>query len=74
MRRRSRRGSTRSSRISALGAAKLVALHHPDNRCSQRAHEKLGIRHTHHELYPPTGLQHVGYELEIGASTGRLAP
>jgi [ribosomal protein S5]-alanine N-acetyltransferase len=55
-----------------LGAAKLVALHHPDNRGSQRALEKLGFRHTHHELYPPTGRMHVGYE--IGASTGRLAP
>ncbi len=46
-----------------LGAAALFAGHHPDNHSSQRTLEKLGFRHTHHELYPPTGLEHPGYEL-----------
>jgi RimJ/RimL family protein N-acetyltransferase len=46
-----------------LGAAALFAGHHPANRGSQRALEKLGFRYTHHELYPPTGLEHPGYEL-----------
>jgi len=46
-----------------LGAASLFAGHHPDNAGSQRTLEKLGFRFTHHELYPPTGLMHPGYEL-----------
>jgi [ribosomal protein S5]-alanine N-acetyltransferase len=46
-----------------LGASALFAGHHPDNHGSQRALEKLGFRYTHHELYPPTGLEHPGYEL-----------
>lgn len=46
-----------------LGASSLFAGHHPDNAGSARALEKLGFRYTHHELYPPTGLEHPGYEL-----------
>jgi RimJ/RimL family protein N-acetyltransferase len=46
-----------------LGATALFAGHHPDNHGSRRALEKLGFRYTHHELYPPTGLEHPGYEL-----------
>jgi [ribosomal protein S5]-alanine N-acetyltransferase len=46
-----------------LGAAALFAGHHPDNAGSQRTLEKLGFRFTQHELYPPTGLMHPGYEL-----------
>ena len=45
-----------------LGAAFLFAGHHPDNVGSQRTLEKLGFCFTHHELYPPTGLMHPGYE------------
>jgi RimJ/RimL family protein N-acetyltransferase len=43
-----------------LGAAALFAGHHPENHGSRRTLEKLGFRYTHHELYPPTGLQHPG--------------
>jgi [ribosomal protein S5]-alanine N-acetyltransferase len=46
-----------------LDAATLFAGHHPENHGSRRALEKLGFRYTHHELYPPTGLEHPGYEL-----------
>jgi RimJ/RimL family protein N-acetyltransferase len=46
-----------------LGAKALFAGHHPDNVASQRTLEKLGFRYTHHELYPPTGREHPGYEL-----------
>ncbi len=41
----------------------LFAGHHPENDASRRTLEKLGFRFTHHELYPPTGLMHPGYEL-----------
>jgi len=47
----------------ALGARALFAGHHPDNEASRRTLEALGFRYTHDELYPPTGLQHPGYEL-----------
>ncbi len=46
-----------------LGAPALFAGHHPDNHGSRAALAKLGFRYTHDELYPPTGLQHPGYEL-----------
>jgi len=46
-----------------LGASALFAGHHPANHGSRRTLEKLGFRYTHHELYPPTGLEHPGYEL-----------
>jgi [ribosomal protein S5]-alanine N-acetyltransferase len=44
-----------------LDAASLFAGHHPENHGSRRALEKLGFRYLHHELYPPTGLQHPCY-------------
>ena len=47
-----------------LGATSLFAGHHPANRRSRQALEQLGFRYTHHELYPPTGLEHPGYELQ----------
>jgi RimJ/RimL family protein N-acetyltransferase len=46
-----------------LGCAGLFAGHHPENHGSRRALDKLGFRYVHHELYPPTGLQHPCYEL-----------
>ena len=46
-----------------LGATVLFAGHHPDNHGSKRSIERLGFSYTHHELYPPTGLEHPGYEL-----------
>jgi ribosomal-protein-alanine N-acetyltransferase len=46
-----------------LGVTSLFAGHHPDNAGSRATLEKLGFRYTHDELYPPTGLEHPGYEL-----------
>jgi RimJ/RimL family protein N-acetyltransferase len=46
-----------------IGATALFAGHHPDNVASGKTLAKLGFRYTHHELYPPTGLSHPGYEL-----------
>jgi RimJ/RimL family protein N-acetyltransferase len=42
----------------------LFAGHHPENAGSKKALEKLGFRYLHHELYPPTGLQHPCYMLD----------
>jgi len=41
----------------------LFAGHHPSNRSSAHTLAKLGFCYTHHELYPPTGMEHPGYEL-----------
>ncbi|HEY5928656.1 MAG TPA: GNAT family N-acetyltransferase [Kofleriaceae bacterium] len=46
-----------------LGAAALFAGHHPENTASRGTLSRLGFGFTHHELYPPTGLMHPGYEL-----------
>jgi [ribosomal protein S5]-alanine N-acetyltransferase len=46
-----------------LDALALFAGHHPDNAASRRTLERLGFAYTHHEHYPPTGLDHPGYEL-----------
>jgi RimJ/RimL family protein N-acetyltransferase len=46
-----------------LGVTALFAGHHPDNHGSRRTLERLGFRYTHHELYPPTGLQDCCYVL-----------
>lgn len=46
-----------------VGASGLYAGHHPDNESSRRVLESLGFRYTHHELYPPTGLDEPCYEL-----------
>jgi RimJ/RimL family protein N-acetyltransferase len=55
----------------ALAATSLFAGHHPENQASQKTLGKLGFRYTHHELYPPTGLQHPSYELrQAPASRG----
>ena len=48
----------------AVGARRLFAGHHPENAASRRALAKLGMRYTHDELYPPTGLLHPSYILE----------
>ena len=47
-----------------LIASALFAGHHPQNAASRRILAKLGFRHTHDELYPPTGLHHQSYLLE----------
>ncbi len=46
-----------------LNALGLFAGHHSDNSASKRALERLGLRYTHHELYPPTGRNHPSYLL-----------
>ncbi len=46
-----------------LGVDALFAGHHPENAGSRRVLERLGFRYVYDELYPPTGLQHPGYEL-----------
>lgn len=51
-----------------LGALRLVAGHHHENRASQRTIEKLGFRYLRHELFPPTGLEHPLYALDAGDS------
>jgi RimJ/RimL family protein N-acetyltransferase len=48
----------------AIGATALTAGHHPENDRSRGILSKAGFRHTHHELYPPTGLQHPMYRLD----------
>jgi len=49
-----------------LGVRALFAGHHPANDGSRRVLERMGFRYSHHELYPPTGLEHPGYLLERG--------
>ena len=46
-----------------LDAAAVFAGHHPDNETSRRILEKIGFKYTHHEFYPPTGLDHPSYLL-----------
>ncbi len=46
-----------------LGVSALFAGHHPNNVASANVLRKLGFRYTHHELYPPTGLEHPSYLL-----------
>ena len=46
-----------------LGVQRLFAGHNPKNEASRRLLAKLGFRHTHDELYPPTGLLHPSYML-----------
>ena len=46
-----------------LRAPAVGAGHHPDNAGSKQALLKLGFTYSHHELYPPTGLEHPGYVL-----------
>ena len=50
-----------------LGAGSLFAGHNPSNDASRRLVMKLGFRHTHDELYPPTGLMHPSYTLPSNA-------
>jgi [ribosomal protein S5]-alanine N-acetyltransferase len=48
------------------GVNGVFAGHHPENEASRRVLERLGFRYTHHELYPPTGLEHPAYLLRPG--------
>lgn len=44
-----------------VGARAVFAGHHPDNSASRKTVTKLGLLHTHEELYPPTGRLHLAY-------------
>jgi RimJ/RimL family protein N-acetyltransferase len=46
-------------------ARALFAGHHPENAASKHILEKLGFRYTHDELYPPDGLMHPSYLMEV---------
>lgn len=46
-----------------LGVTGLFAGHNPKNTVSRHVLAKLGFRHTHDELYEPTGLEHPCYLL-----------
>jgi ribosomal-protein-alanine N-acetyltransferase len=46
-----------------LDAKALFAGHNPNNVASARLLKVLGFKHTHDELYPPTGLMHPSYLL-----------
>jgi RimJ/RimL family protein N-acetyltransferase len=50
----------------ALGVHAVFAGHHPENEGSRRVLERMGFRYSHHELYPPTGVEHPGYLLKRG--------
>jgi len=50
--------------FNTVGARALFAGHHPDNAASRHILTRLGFRFTHHEHYPPTGLEHPSYILE----------
>ena len=54
-----------------LGAAAVFAGHHPANAASRTVLEKLGLRFTHEEFYPPTGLMHPSYLLTRRAHAPR---
>lgn len=43
----------------------LFAGHNPKNTVSQHLLNRLGFRYTHDEYYPPTGLYHPSYLLEV---------
>ena len=45
------------------GVKGIFAGHHPKNEASKSMIEKLGFRHTHDELYSPTGVAHTCYLL-----------
>jgi ribosomal-protein-alanine N-acetyltransferase len=44
---------------------RLFAGHHPDNVASQRLLTKLGFEFTHRQLYEPTGVEHLCYQLKL---------
>lgn len=46
-----------------LGAKAVFAGHNPANAASRHLVLKLGLRYTHDEFYPPTGLSHPSYLL-----------
>jgi RimJ/RimL family protein N-acetyltransferase len=49
--------------FTTLGAAKLYAGHHPQNKASEKLILKLGFQYLGKNFYEPTGLYHLSYEL-----------
>jgi len=47
------------------GFSKLFAGHNPQNHASQKMLQKLGFCYIGNEFYPPTGLDHPSYELNL---------
>lgn len=47
------------------GFSKLFAGHNPQNYASQKMLQKLGFCYIGNEFYPPTGLDHPSYELDL---------
>jgi len=67
-----RRGYAREAAVAVikyafrtLEANGLFAGHNPRNTVSQHLIEQLGFRYTHDEYYPPTGLNHPSYLLNV---------
>jgi RimJ/RimL family protein N-acetyltransferase len=55
--------------FSTLRAKSLFAGHHPRNESSRHLLKKLGFQYTHDEYYPPTGLDHPSYLLNVKTFT-----
>jgi RimJ/RimL family protein N-acetyltransferase len=73
-----RRGFAREAAEAVIGyafdvmkARGLFAGHNPKNNVSRHLLEQLGFRCTHAEYYPPTGLKHPSYLLEINDCAGK---
>lgn len=47
------------------GAKAIFAGHNPNNAASRKMLSALGFRYTHDELYPPTGLMHPSYAMDV---------
>ena len=62
-----------SHAFGALGVRGLFAGHHEDNQASRRILENLGFRYTHHEFYPPAGLDEPCYLLRGNPAAATLA-
>jgi len=57
--------------LARTGARALFAGHHPENAASEHILEKLGFRYSHDELYPPDGLMHPSYLMEVTTAPER---
>lgn len=60
--------------FTTAGVDALIAGHHPRNDASRRVLQRLGFRHTHDELYEPTGLEHPSYALTAAEFTRSSSP
>lgn len=57
--------------FNTLNIKSLFAGHNPQNHTSATLLKKLGFRFTHYEYYPPTGLNHPSYILNMEELVGR---